>query len=94
MKTTREGKISIIKSVAPQWKDLGALFDFDPEGHDIEVIEADYRQEGHAACCREMFLHWIKGNGKEATWEVLIELLDDIDKKELANQVKTAIESK
>ena len=91
---TREGKISIITSVALQWKDLGVLLDFDPEGHNIKNIEADHRKEGHATCCRKMFMFWLNGNGKEATWEVLIELLDDIDKKELANQVKTAIESK
>ena len=28
---------------------------------------------------------------REATWEVLIELLDDIDQSELARKVKTAL---
>ena len=93
IKTIRGEKIYIIKSVARQWKDIGDLLDFDTEGQTLELIEADHKQEGHAACCREVFTFWLKGNGRKATWEVLIELLDDIDRSELANQVKTAIES-
>ena len=33
------------------------------------------------------------GNGIDPTWEVLLELLDDIDHSELAKQVKTALHS-
>ena len=32
MKTATGEKIKIIESVAPQWKELGDLLDFDPEG--------------------------------------------------------------
>ena len=91
MKTTTGEKIKIIESVAPQWKELGDLLDFDPEGRTLELIEANHQQKGHVACCREMFVTWLKGKGREATWEVLIELLGDIDQSELAKQVKTAL---
>ena len=92
MKTRREEKIKIIESVAPQWKELGDLLDFDPEGRTLELIEANNQLKGHVACCREMFVTWLKGKGKEVTWEVLIELLEDIDQLELARKVKTALE--
>ena len=63
MTTTKE-KIQIINSVAPQWKELGALLDFDAEGRTLSLIEADHRQEGHAACCREMFMvEWQREEG-------------------------------
>ena len=91
MKTTTGEKIKIIESVAPQWKELGCLLDFDPEGRTLGLIEANHQQKGHVACCREMFATWLKGKGREATWEVLIELLDDIDQSELAKQVKIAL---
>ena len=91
MKTGIGEKIKIIESVAPQWKELGDLFDFDPEGRTLELIEANNQQKGPVACCREMFVYWLKGKGREATWEVLIELLDDIDQSELARKVKTAL---
>ena len=91
MKTTTGEKIKIIESVAPQWKELGDLLDFDSEGRTLELIEANNQQKGPVACCREMFVYWLKGKGREATWGVLIELLDDIDQSELARKVKTAL---
>ena len=91
MKTTTGEKIKIIESVAPQWKELGALLDFDPEGRTLELIEANNQLRGHVACCRGMFVTWLQGKGIEATWEVLIELLDDVDQSELAKRVKTAL---
>ena len=91
MKTATGEKIKIIESVAPQWKQLGDLLDFDSEGRALELIEANNQQKGHVACCREMFVYWLKGNGREATWGVLIELLDDIDQSELARNMKTAL---
>ena len=39
--------------------------------------------KGLVACCQKMFVYWLQGKGREATWEVLIELLDDIDQAEL-----------
>ena len=92
MKTATGEKIKIIESVAPQWKELGDLLDFDPEGRTLELIEANNQLKGHVACCREMFITWLKGKGREATWGVLIELLDDIDQSELARKVETALQ--
>ena len=91
MKTTTGEKIKIIESVAPQWKELGDLLDLDPEGRTLKLIEANIQLRGHVACCWEMFVTWLQGKGREATWEVLIELLDDIDQSELAKTVTTAL---
>ena len=79
--------------MAPQWKELGYLLDFDPDGRKVMLIEADHKQEGVVACCREMFRCWLQNKGEEATWGVLIELLDDVAQSELAKQVKTALHS-
>ena len=91
MKSKTGEKIKIIESVAPQWKELGDLLDFDPEGRTLELIEANNQLKGPVACCREMFVTWLKGKGREATWEVLIELLDDSDQSELAKKIKSAL---
>ena len=45
-----------LKSVAPKWKNLGDLLDFDREGRTLELIEAN-QQKNHVACCREMFVY-------------------------------------
>ena len=91
LKTTTGEKIKIIESVAPQWKELGDLLDFDHEGRTLELIEANNQQKSRVESCREMFVYWLRGKGREATWGVLIELLDDIDQSELAKKVKTAL---
>lgn len=91
MTTITGEKVQIINSVAPHWKQLGALLDFDDEGRTLSLIEADHQQKGHVACCQEMFTLWLNGKGKKATWEVLLELLDDIDQSELARKVKAAL---
>ena len=91
MKTSKGEKINIIESVAPKWKALGSLLEFDCYGRTLELIEFDYQQKGHSTCCREMLIKWLQGKGREATWETLIELLNDIDQSELAKQIKTAL---
>ena len=91
LKTTTGEKIKIIESVAPKWKELGDLLDFDPEGRTLELIEANNQLKGPIAYCREMFVTWLQGKGREATWEVLIELLEDINQSELATKVKIAL---
>jgi len=90
MKVVTGEKIKIIESVAPQWKELGDLLDFDSEGRTLELIEAK-QQKDPVACCREMFVTWLRGKGREATWEVLIELLHEVDQSELAKKVKSAL---
>ena len=91
MKTTGGEEVKITMSVAPQWKELGALLDIDTEGRTLNLIEADHQQKGHAACCREMFMSWLEYKGEDATWAVLIEALNDIDQSELTKQIKAAI---
>ena len=84
-------KVWIIESVATQWKELGALLNFDTDGRTLRNIEATYQLESPTACCQEMFIHWLMGNGKETTWNILIELLDDIGQSELAKKVTAAV---
>ena len=93
MKTARGEKIDIINCVAPQWKQLGILFNFDAEGRAIDLIEAQHKLEGPVVCCEETIKHWLKGNynGIDATWKAVIELLEDMGESALAKQVKSAL---
>ena len=91
LKTTDGGRVTIIQSLAPKWKNFGDLLDFDAEGERLDLIEAKCGSNDPEACCREMFQHWLKGNGKPATWDTLLELLEDCDCKHLAEQIKLAL---
>ena len=55
-------------------------------------IDDDGRVNGPAACCMEMFQTWLKGAGRQpASWDIVIELLEDCEQTYLAQQVKAAL---
>ena len=84
MKTQDGKKIKIISMVAPRWQELCFQLEFDEFGATLSAIETKNRSDPEA-CCREMFQHWLKGNGvRPCSWRKLIELLEDCDFEELA----------
>ena len=92
LKTTKGERVNIIESVAGVWKDVGFLMDLDPEGRKVDHIEAEHahKQNGLHVCCREVFKLWL--DSPDATWGNLIELLVDSERKQLAEQVKDALD--
>ena len=90
MKTSTGEKVEIIKALAPKWYDFGDYLDFDPTGEKLDQIKAEGQEP--TVCCRNMFQHWLKGNGrKPATWETLIELLEDFEQPMLVQRIKYAL---
>ena len=90
MRTPDRQKIDIIKTVAPQWRDIGDLLDFDAKGETLKRIQAD--EGGVESCCRCMFQHWLEGNGVQpVSWATLLEILEDCHFITLAAQVKNTL---
>ena len=90
MKTAEGKKIRIISAVAPRWQELGDQLEFDEFGAKLDAIKTKNNNDPEV-CCREMFQHWLKGNGvKPCSWRKLIELLEDCDFGVLAEQVRAA----
>lgn len=70
------------------WQSLGGQFHFDESGPKLSLIKAEHPTDP-VACCREIFHHWLTGNGvRPCSWRTLIELLDDIDQDVLAMEVQ------
>ena len=92
LKTTKGGNVEIIKMIAADWKEFGFLMDLDPKGKQVAMIEAENAQKrnGLLICCQEIFMLWLEK--PDATWGYLIELLYDSDHKDLAEQVKNALD--
>ena len=82
-------KLEIIKSLTPQWRQLGLLMDFDKDGRTVDFIEAEHQMKGQTVCCQEVFKLWLKG--PDATRANLIELLIDCEQTALAEQVKDTL---
>ena len=91
LKTTGGDRVEIIKTIAPDWKEVGILMDLDPNARKVECIETDHahKRNGSIICCQEIFRVWL--NSPDATWGNLIELLNDSEYKELAEQVTNAL---
>ncbi len=83
-------EVEIIKAVTPNWIAFGLHLDFDPVGCDLETIEKRNNKDP-ADSCKDMFQHWLKGNGVKATWDNVIEFLDAVGLKVLANDVRAII---
>ena len=91
LKTADGDKIEIIETVAPDWKTIGYVMDFDPDGQRVNLIAAQHANQwnGLLTCCQEIFKLWLLR--EDATWEKLNELLIDSGHKVLAEQVMDAV---
>ena len=91
LKNTKGEKVEIIKTIAPDWMEVGFLMDLDPKGRKVANIEAEHahKRNGLVVCCREMFILWL--DRPDATWGNLIKLLVDAEQKDLAERVKDAL---
>ena len=79
--------------MAPYWKDLGALMDFDKNGTELANIHSKHCGDPEE-CCRAVFQHWMSGNGvRPCSWRKLIELIDDSGRAALAEDIQTALSS-
>ena len=80
--------------MAPKWTDLGDILEFDSNSSKLEEIKKEHKDDPdlHEACCRAMFIHWLKGNGVQpCTWSKLIKLLKDCEQEKIANEIEAAI---
>ena len=91
LKTADGRKIKIISRLAPSWRDLGYIMNFDPTGAEIQSTEQQYCGVPKD-CCRAMFQHWLSGNGvRPCSWGTLIELLEDCDQQALVEEIQSAL---
>ena len=89
LKTSSGERIEIIKSLAPNWKEFGVLLNFDEMGSQLSLIEAQHGKNNPQACCRDMMIHWLHGNGEQpTTWRTLLGLLKDGERDYLALQIE------
>ena len=92
LKTSSGEKIEIIKLLAPDWKAYGVLLNFDDLGAQLSLIEARYGHTNPLACCRDMMIHWLSGNGEQpTTWKTLLGILEDGGSAYLAEQIKQVL---
>lgn len=94
LKTPNGESVNILRHLAPQWKQLGTLLEFDAGGEALDVISADHVKDGCVACCQSVFSLWLKGRGtrQPASWAVVLQLLEEMRKMWLLRKVKTCFQ--
>ena len=91
MRTPDGKKVEIIKSVAPNWKNICIQMDFDPTGDTMDLIVSTERGDP-MSCSRSMFQKWLKRSEVQpATWGSLIQILEECECNNLVGKVKNAL---
>ena len=93
IKCEKKSPIRLVQDIAHKWEELGYALDFDPKGSHVKLIKKDYAIEGSVACCYRVLMDWLDGKGacQPPTWAKLIEILEDIDERRLAQEIKDIV---
>ena len=85
-------KLRIVQSICPQWRTIGNLLDISDSV--LESILSQYRGNLEE-CCYAVLRRWLDNGSPDypLTWEGLLELLEDADCAQVAEELKIALKS-
>lgn len=87
----KEKDLRIIEKVAPHWRELARIFDFDER-----IIAGNYNNgvDFSGNCCYDVLREWFQRGapGYPLTWNGLIHALRDIKLHELITDLEMALE--
>ena len=83
-------KFRLKSRIIHKWRDIGNLV---ASYEQLEVWAKDLKDSN--SCCDAVLNHWLTHPPSQypATWEGLLELLDDIEVSSVATELKTALEN-
>ena len=86
-----EKKLQIIKEASHKWKDIASVISDD--ANKISVLEQQHPGDPHECLRQTLIDDFINKNPEDYSqdWKGLIELLDDVDLKTLADKIKYAL---
>ena len=89
---TKDGKVKKFRlksHIVHKWRDLGDIVT------SYEQLEVWAKEKDTNGCCSAVLNHWLSHPPSDypATWDGLLELLDDIELSNVAAELKTALEN-
>ena len=82
-------RVRIIQRLSSVWRVVGDLLEFDDAK--LMDIEESYPNDPQI-CCHAVFQHWLNGDGvRPCSWRKLIEIIDNIDQKMFAKEIKAVL---
>ena len=86
----KQHKLRIVQAICPKWRYIGNLLDIsDPV---LESTLSQYRGDLEE-CCYAVLRQWLDNGSPDypLTWEGLLELLDDADCSQVAEELRDAL---
>lgn len=84
--TLRELCVLLLPALAAKWQHFCIAADLDEDGTTLEIVEQKHR-DNPEACCRMVFMTWLKSE-KKPTWGRVIECLKEAKCNQLAIKVE------
>lgn len=87
---TKSGKIKVSVQIGTNYKDFGLELLNDESGQIVDAIIEEKREKAEAINY-EILKRWVNGEGKPHSWETLIEVLEDCELGNLAQEIKNEL---
>lgn len=87
-----ENPVRITQRIGAQNFDLGTYLLNDDHGNVMITIKENARGNTEAIN-REIFRRWLAGSGKEVSWKVLVEALEKVQLKALADDIVESLQT-
>ena len=89
---TKSGKhIDMLADIGTDYEKFGIKILEDDKGTKVDVIKEDQGKASKSK--REIAKQWLKGKGKQpVTWGTLVQVLESIGLKELATEIRGALQ--
>ena len=93
LRWTDKGQAQILKireKISPRWEEAGDLLGLTTER--LKLIDM-HRRGDVGMCCRDVLVDWLHENqgSYSATWEGVVQLLEDMNLSAAAQQLKNAL---
>ena len=88
----KQHKLRIVQSICPQWRAIGNMLDISDSV--LESTLSHYRGDLEE-CCYAVLRRWLDNGSPDypLTWEGLLELLEDADCAQVAEELRGALSS-
>jgi hypothetical protein len=83
--------VNVAREVGAEYTRFGILLLKDDSGKQISAIENELKCNAEKINLRVLQL-WIQGSGRPVTWATLVDVLEDIELKKLASDIKAAVQ--
>ena len=83
----------MLQEIGGDFQKFGTLLLEDDNGDLVDSILFRNRGNGHESINRDIVAKWLDGTSKPDTWESLIEVLNDMKRRNLVKKIRHAIDS-